>query len=338
MRPPQPSIRITESQANQDPKKALHSSRKALKKVIRASSGDRSEGPELAELSDVSAIRRLEPWAMLAAVRRLMPEHRVSSCCRIPIPRAVHGIDGVQVLHQAAPAGQPGSRARARYGNLATCGNVWVCPICAPRLARRRATLIHRALTRHVAGGGRVLLVTLTHHHGRDGHLPAQLDKQAEALAHMQRTGSFRRLCTSHGLIGTIRALELTHSRRAGWHVHLHLILFLAGNEGQAEQHAVLMQQMDAAAPNRRKDKTLPKRAPVKVAQVRRLPAFGRDYVAAWCAAAGTAGLNARLSDQRATIASCDLASLERLADYLTKATGALGSTTGQRGAAGWRT
>jgi len=166
------------------------------------------------------------------------------------------------------------------------------------------------------------MMVTLTHHHDRDGHLSDQLALQAVAIARMQRTGNFRKLCAHHGLIGTIRSLEVTHSRRAGWHVHLHLILLLllAGSEAQAERHAVLMRRSDAGAPNRRKGRTVPDRPAVRVAQVRQLPAFGREYIAAWCKAAAVEGLHAKRSDQRAAVASCDLASLERLADYLTKA------------------
>ena len=317
---PESSIQNTESQASKNRRSGAPSARKALERTIKNGAVRRPEALELAEISDAVACRRLEPWAMLSALRRRLPCNRVSTCCRIPLPPTVRGVVGVQVLHRSAPAGQPGARVQVRYGNLGVCGNVWVCPVCAPRMARRRSAEIRRALTRHVAGGGRVMLVTLTHHHSRDGYLPEQLRLQAAALMHMQGTRSYRTLCIDHGVIGFIRALEVTHSRRAGWHVHLHLVVFLAGSKAQAEQHAVQMRQMDAAAPTRRAGKPVPDRAAVNVAQVRRLPKFGRLYVDAWCKAAETVGLHVRPGGQRAEVAGLDLATLERLADYLTKA------------------
>lgn len=275
---------------------------------------------------------RLESWLMLDAARQLLrgndekAAHRTATCHRliVPTPSAARGdgpkVRGVDVHHTTREDGT----TRARYGNLMTCGSVWACPICSARIAAKRAAETEHALKAHRAEGGRLMFVTLTHQHSRDGKLPDQLKKQGEALLMMQRDWKYRQLCDAAGVLGMIRGLEMTHSDANGWHVHLHFLVFLAGNEQQAKRHAQVMQDIDAErrAAIEKQGKTprqKHERQPVEVPKVTKLPRFGADLITCWQQSAKKAGLYAHRDAQSAVIASDDDATLETLARYLTK-------------------
>lgn len=274
----------------------------------------------------------LRAWALLDALRTLFQanglDHRAAACRRFILPESVAGLDGVPVLHRAPQAGR---RAGARFGNLNKCGNVHACPKCAAKVARTRADELAARLRQHVAGGGRLMFVTLTHRHERGNQLAVQLAAQGRALEALHRSRKFRALLHAHGVVGHVRSLEVTHSDRAGWHAHVHYVVLLAGNEAQAERHREVMAALDARRATagegteaERLAAALDRRRPVKVARVRDLPAFGRQFLALWMKAAEAAGLDARPQAQRAEVARGDLATLETLANYLSKPPGEL--------------
>jgi len=270
---------------------------------------------------------RLERWQMLDAARRLLgSEHRTSACHRLMIPTPLaerprgEMFRGVDVHHTTRADGT----TRARYGNLITCGSVWACPICSERVAAQRATDMESALQQHRAAGGRLMFLTLTHHHDRKTELTDQLKMQGEALRLMQRDWTYRELCRTHGVLGMVRGLEMTHSDRNGWHAHCHFLVFIAGTEEQAEQHAAILRGIDAECAERVKRKgQTPRvkhnRTAVEIPKARRLPKMGRDLITCWQHAAGRAGLYTVRDAQKAIIASDDDRSLEELARYLTK-------------------
>lgn len=275
---------------------------------------------------------RLESWLMLDAARQLLrgndekAAHRTATCHRliVPTPSAARGdgpkLRGVDVHHTTRQDGT----TRARYGNVITCGSVWACPICSARIAAKRATETEQALKAHREQGGRLMFVTLTHQHDRAGKLVDQLKKQGEALLMMQRDRQYRELCDNAGVLGMVRGLEFTHSDGNGWHAHLHFLVFLAGNEEQAERHAQVMRDIDAErrASIEKQNKTPRQkydRQAVKIPKVTKLPKFGRDLITCWQKAAKRAGLYAHRDAQDARIISDDDATLETLARYLTK-------------------
>jgi len=264
--------------------------------------------------------RRLEGWAMLDAVRHLLPETRTASCYRLPVSPTITGLEGVEVRHVTREDGT----TRARYGNLAVCGSVWACPICAERIARERAAEVDRVLKAHRAGGGRLMFVTLTHRHHRDHKLEHQLSRQADALKALQEGRAYKALCRENGVLGMIRGLEMTWSNDNGWHVHIHFLVLLAGNEGQAKRHAAVLQEMDREraarlAASGKAPRQKAERQPVDVPRVTKLVKFGRDLISQWQGAAKRAGLVAVRDAQQAVIASDDDTSLVELARYLTK-------------------
>lgn len=55
---------------------------------------------------------------------------------------------------------------RAFFQGVETCGSVWHCPVCAPKIAEKRRVEVGQAIERHFADGGMAIMVTLTipHH------------------------------------------------------------------------------------------------------------------------------------------------------------------------------
>ena len=127
----------------------------------------------------------------------------------------VSGVDGVAVL-------QHEQTKRAHYGNLQRCGSVWTCPVCAARISEVRAAEVAAAMTVHTAAGGIAVMVTWTHSHTRDDQLPALLAGQRKAMAMMTSWRAYKDITARLGLVGTIRARELTYGDASGWHPHMH--------------------------------------------------------------------------------------------------------------------
>lgn len=117
----------------------------------------------------------------------------------------------------------------AHFGNLATCGSVWSCPVCASRVSERRRLEIVKASDAHKAEGGSLLMVTLTFRHTRFDDLRELLLRQRKALAWMRGHWDYKSMCETFGLSGRIRALEVTHSDKNGWHPHVHELVFVDG-------------------------------------------------------------------------------------------------------------
>jgi hypothetical protein len=132
-------------------------------------------------------------------------------------------VSGVEVWKSA-------KHGTAHYGNLLTCGYVWSCPICAPKIAARRAAEVEQAITRHQAAGGRVLFLTLTvpHHVKYQDKLRNLLPSFTEALRSFWSRRAVKDALADVGFLGSIRALEVTHGGH-GWHPHTHYLLFVDG-------------------------------------------------------------------------------------------------------------
>jgi hypothetical protein len=112
------------------------------------------------------------------------------------------------------------------YQGLRVCGAVHACPVCSAKVSERRRSELSQAITEHQARLGSVALLTLT--------IPHTIHDKAFALVD-SLTAAFRRLWSGRnslkalsGLVGQVRALEVTHGVH-GWHPHLHVLLFFEG-------------------------------------------------------------------------------------------------------------
>jgi hypothetical protein len=149
-------------------------------------------------------------------------KYRVAMCHR--------GTDGGPVTVKRSPDG-----TRATFLGVQTCGSVWHCPLCAPKVALARRDELNRALAAWMVGHrGRVAFVTYTLRHdaGRfgAGQLAAERDQLAEALSYFKGTRAVRELLKSCGHVGTVRALEATFGEINGWHLHTHELAFVAAS------------------------------------------------------------------------------------------------------------
>jgi hypothetical protein len=141
---------------------------------------------------------------------RPLSQPRVQAC-----GRAVVSPDGcVGVL--AGPDG------RVRLSGLAHCGSVWECPVCQMTILQARAEQVRAAVERW--GADRVAMLTLTIRHGAGEDLRRLRRDLSRVLAAFSRHRGWRSWCRENGLVGRVRALEVTHGPN-GWHPHFHFLL-----------------------------------------------------------------------------------------------------------------
>lgn len=114
---------------------------------------------------------------------------------------------------------------RAWYRDLKTCGSVWVCPICAEKISRERAADVQAGIDSALAHGKGVTLVTLTFRHSELDTLKNSLNQFSRASRMLKSGREYAALRAELGLIGEVRALEVTHGAR-GWHPHSHAVTF----------------------------------------------------------------------------------------------------------------
>lgn len=156
--------------------------------------------------------RRIKRFALQSAAREILPDFRVAVCLRKVVPKT----PGVQVWKS------PEVR-RAFYANLLICASVWVCPVCASKITERRRQELGQAIRQP---GYQVALIGFTLRHNGGDHCDSLLE---DILASYRRLKSGKRWINferATGLVGSIRALEVTHGAN-GWHPHLH-VLFVA--------------------------------------------------------------------------------------------------------------
>lgn len=158
-------------------------------------------------------------FALQAAARVLLPAHRVCDCCRKPVP----GASAVELWYSDKVQA-------AHYKQLQTCGAVWVCPVCAARITERRRVELQRAIDNGVY---RPVLVTLTVRHAVGDALVALLDGLLDAYRVFVRGRAYQSAKREYGIVGTVRALEVTCGDN-GWHPHLHLLVFMRSGDTEA--------------------------------------------------------------------------------------------------------
>jgi len=142
---------------------------------------------------------------------------RVTHCSR--------SVQGEAIILYRAPDG-----SNARFGGIMTCGSGWTCPVCATKIGEVKREELSASLLKHVQGGGRVNLTTMT--------FPHELNKMPLAET-MERMGKLRQMFKNRadykaifdakkskaGCIGTVTSMEITHGQN-GWHPHLHMLSF----------------------------------------------------------------------------------------------------------------
>lgn len=155
---------------------------------------------------------------MQDASRIILRSHRINICHRT-----------ILATTDRVPIYKHSKTRRARYGGLMTCGRGWVCPICAHRLARKRRLLLAYIVGKLTALGYRHSLVTYTLAHNIQDDLSTVKTALLEAYRFTKSGAPYQRFVKRHGIIGSIRTIEITHGDN-GWHPHIHELLIHSGD------------------------------------------------------------------------------------------------------------
>jgi hypothetical protein len=111
------------------------------------------------------------------------------------------------------------------FAGLASCGSVWNCPCCSPKIRDARAKELERLAVAWIEAGHGLAMATLTVRHWEAQRLAEQFDGVAtgwQALQAGRWWGEFRE---RHDLAGMTRAIEAPHGYN-GWHCHIHALLW----------------------------------------------------------------------------------------------------------------
>lgn len=157
---------------------------------------------------------RAERFALKSVVNRLLPKSRTSKCSRWRVPQVELQI------HKSV------EHDRAFYSGLQVCASVWACPVCSAKISERRRVELVAAVATAKAMGLHVKLLTLTVPHGMGDDLPTLVAQIRDAWRRTSSTRAGDKVRKLIGLVGTVRALEVTHGQN-GFHPHLHVLLFL---------------------------------------------------------------------------------------------------------------
>ena len=172
-------------------------------------------------------------WKLKRAAEGLLSdkENRID---RMGEPRP-HFVYRVAMCHRGTDGGAPTikrspNRLHARFGGLQTCGSVWHCPICAPKVAAVRRDEMNEAIGAHVRSGGEVYFLTYTMQHDAErfgqGKLAAELKDLKAALSRLKGLRAFGCIKDEVDYLGTVRAFEVTYGEMNGWHGHTHELVF----------------------------------------------------------------------------------------------------------------
>lgn len=118
------------------------------------------------------------------------------------------------------------SERGAGVSGVMHCGRV-MCPACGPKIAVERRSDIERAVDAHRANGGTVLFMTLTLRHSRADTLGELVGVRSGGWKAVTGGKSWLRDRLTFGVGHYIRALEEKWSIENGWHVHVHLLVFI---------------------------------------------------------------------------------------------------------------
>lgn len=127
----------------------------------------------------------------------------------------------------------------ARYQGLATCGSVWACPVCAPKIGATRAHEVLAAIKWARSQGLHVLFLTSTVRHGRDDSLFELRRQLSDAWRRLRQTRAWREGVGSM-VEHSIKATEVTHGEGNGWHPHAHSLMFVRASSGEAARRSVV--------------------------------------------------------------------------------------------------
>jgi hypothetical protein len=151
-------------------------------------------------------------YKLQSHARELLPEERVSTCHRHVVPGR-----NVDLLRSA-------EREHGFFAGLKVCASVWICPVCAAKITERRRVELSSAVAAWRERGD-ISLTTLTLQHNSADRLRDMLNALKHAYKLFRGGKAWQQLLEQWGIVGSIRALEVTHGAN-GWHPHFHILNF----------------------------------------------------------------------------------------------------------------
>lgn len=203
--------------------------------------------------NDTRALR----WRGRRALRNITSRERCFDCGR----STLNSGGGVAIRQD--------DEGRVGYAGLASCGSVWLCPVCNAKIMAKRAIDVGLALTWAHANGLLVIWGSLTQRHGVNDALSDLMGLEAKAWRRVTQSKMWKNentvLTVPHehvggehdrhgcpwdckrqedyvdtgrgGRVGYIRAAEITVGYH-GWHPHFHPLMFWRGSRASAEDFA----------------------------------------------------------------------------------------------------
>lgn len=113
------------------------------------------------------------------------------------------------------------SDGQASFRGVARCGDVWLCPICAPSIAARRREQLEVILKASHKEGFSWLFVTFTARHDSSMPLSWLLNGMTKSIRSFKSGRSWQSLKSELGYIDSIGTKEVTYGS-SGWHPHQH--------------------------------------------------------------------------------------------------------------------
>lgn len=146
----------------------------------------------------------------LSRLGREMTRRTSVACCGLALP----GRD----VEVRARRGRP-----AVFVGLLRCRAVGVCPDCTVDMQFVRGKKLRRANAKNRELGGDMAMLTLTLPHGVGDDLRAIRRRVSTAWRYVQQGAPWQRFKKRFGVPRSVRALEVTHGERHGFHPHLHV-------------------------------------------------------------------------------------------------------------------
>jgi len=155
--------------------------------------------------------RKLRYRLRAVAGRIMGRESRVGGCGRKPLHADIQ-------IHRALEGG-------AFFAGVEKCGSVWLCPVCASQIAEGRKREVEQVLEAHQGAGGHIYMAAFTIRHSKFDNVSDLRSGVALAWRRMAQGAGWLAIKKRYGIVGTVRALEVTHSLQNGWHPHLHVLV-----------------------------------------------------------------------------------------------------------------
>ncbi len=118
------------------------------------------------------------------------------------------------------------SEGVAHISGVETCGSIWNCPVCAAKIIQKRREEVRTAIDQTLKVGGAAYMMAFTAAHSRKEPLK-QVKMRITKTWQKLIAGRYSKIKKTFGIIGNVRALEVTHGEANGWHPHIHVLFFL---------------------------------------------------------------------------------------------------------------